>query len=107
APQKALRDLAASGGRVYATTDAGELLIVDEQSGTIAASKIGNQALDLDYAGDDVVIVSSPDAVYGLKPETGARQWDYRPQSRTKRPLYFKGTVIVETSGTSRLSAID
>jgi outer membrane protein assembly factor BamB/TolB-like protein len=106
-PQRPIRELAQSGGRIYATTDAGELLVVDAQSGAIAAAKIGGQALDLDYSGDDIVIVSSPDAVYGLRPETGARQWEYRPSARTKRPVYFKGTVIVETAGTSRIAAID
>ncbi len=106
-PQKQIRGMRVHGSRVYATTESGELLIVDSRSGSVVMSKVATKILDADYSGDDVVIASSPDDVFGLNPETGAEQWKYPASVRTKSPFYFKGAVILETSGTTRLSALD
>ncbi len=108
APQKEIRDLAAHGSRVYASTEDGELLVADAQSGNpVVSKKVSNKPLDLNYVGGDVLVASSDEAVLGLNPETGAKEWDYPSSVRTKPPLYFKGIVLIETSGTTHLTALD
>ena len=108
APQKDIRSLLVHGSHLYANTEDGELLLADTKLGTpVVSKKLSSKPLDLDYAGDDIIVVSSDDAVMGLNPETGEKQWQYSSNVRTKPPVYFKGTVLVQTSGTTQLTALD
>lgn len=105
--QRKVHSLGVYGARVYASTQSGDLLILDAGSGTLQASrKIAGKELGIDYAGDDIVVASSDEAVFGLDPKTGVKQWDYPSNARAQKPLYFKGVVILQTSPT-QISALD
>jgi outer membrane protein assembly factor BamB/TolB-like protein len=105
--QKKVLTINAHGSRVYVGTQGGELLVFDARSGSIAATrKIAGKDLGVDHAGDDIVVASSEDAVFGLDPNTGVKQWEYPSNARAQKPLYFKGVVILQTSGT-QIAALD
>src|SRR5207253_2957716 len=100
--QRKIETLRVDGGRVYAaSTDTGELFVLDAASGAITAStKIAPKNLMIAYAGPDAVVSYSEKSVYGIDPLTGVQRWEYPVAFTSKEVMYFKGVVIARTSST-------
>src|SRR2546427_1944088 len=91
--------LGVKGGRAFAGTDTGELIVIDAAKGVILqTAKLAPRALSLDYLGDDIVIATADTAIFGLDP-SGKKRWDY-PSSVAKGAVVFKGIVAARTSAT-------
>jgi len=91
--------LRVKGGRAYAGTETGELIVIDAAKGAILqTAKLAPRALSLDYLGDDIVIATADTAIFALD-ASGKKRWDY-PSSVAKGVVVLKGIVAARTSAT-------
>jgi outer membrane protein assembly factor BamB len=96
-----------SGGRIYAGTQTGELLILDEATGILASSiKLAAKHLMIHHADGEAIVISSEKSLYGLQPWAAGKRWEF-PIAPAPNPVtYFKGIVAARTSDT-QVSALD
>jgi outer membrane protein assembly factor BamB len=92
-----MQSIRVHGSRLYLGTPEGELIVMNTASGAITATaKVSNEALTLiEYAGDDVVLVSTEKTMYGLG-VLGNKKWEYSIAGG--QATYFNGVITVYTS---------
>ena len=94
------------GNRLYLGTDAGELIVIDTAAGAITnTTKLTEQIVIIEYAGDDAVLVRSNNTLYGIEP-LGAKKWEYPSIAPKEETTYFNRVITVYTAPL-QLSALD
>jgi serine/threonine protein kinase/outer membrane protein assembly factor BamB len=100
------QEMRVQGNLVYVGMETGEIMVMNAASGAITATtKLTDQPVQIDYAGDDGVIARSNNTLFSLSVE-GAKKWEHSPVIPLGEVTWFKGAILIYTS-LVQISALD